>query len=201
MVHSLESESVSAREAAMPSDPISPQRTESHADNVQFERRTLLALLLAAPTLAWATDAFSAEAGTPTADTGFMTLSQFATGRASLDPAMGAAVLAALRDSDPKLATSLDELARAAASGKYPDVEALEVALRDTPAHAALLALVSAWYTGTVIVNGQPRVLFVTDALMYQPIADGSHIPGACAGATNSWAERPLPPLEPLPSV
>ena len=54
---------------------------------------------------------------------------------------------------------------------------------------------------GTVNVNDKPRVLFVTDALMYQPTADGSQIPGSCAGATNSWAERALPPLDPMPTV
>jgi len=34
---------------------------------------------------------------------------------------------------------------------------------------------------------------------MYQPIADGSHIPGKCAGATNDWAQLPYPALADLP--
>ena len=177
------------------------KQSESPGEGVQMQRRTLLKLLLAAPSLAWAASALAGDSGPPAADRGFMALSQFATGRASLDPALGASVLSALHDSDPTMAAALDELAATAASGKYSDVEALEAALRDKPAHAALLALVSAWYTGTVTVNGEPRVLFVTDALMYQPTADGSHIPGSCAGATSSWAERPLPPLDPMPSL
>ena len=57
-----------------------------------------------------------------------MALSQFATGRASLDPALGTSVFSALSDSDPTMAAALDELAAAAASGKYSDVEALEAA-------------------------------------------------------------------------
>src|SRR5262245_38841252 len=182
-------------------DPVSPEQAGSLADCVQIRRRTLLALVLAAPSLAWATRALAVEASTPAPDESFLALSRFATGRGSLDPTMGAAVLAALRDSDPTLASLLDELAAAASSGSYPDVEALEAAVRDTPRHAALLALVSAWYTGTATVDGTPRVLFVTDALMYQPTADGSHIPGSCAGATNSWAEKSLPPLDPMPAL
>jgi hypothetical protein len=185
----------------MRSDPVSPEPAASLTDTVQIQRRTLLALVLAAPSLAWATHALAAEASTPAADDKFLALSRFATGRSSLDPALGTAVLAALRDSDPALGSGLDELAAAASSGSHADVEALEVAVRDTPRHAALLALVSAWYTGTVTVDGKPRVLFVTDALMYQPTADGSHIPGSCAGATNSWAERTLPPLDPMPAA
>lgn len=164
-------------------------------EGVQIQRRKLLALLLAGPPLAWGLHALAGEPSALAKSDPFLRLSQFATGHASLDPASGAAVLAALRDSDAALGAVLDELAAAAASGKYSDVEALEAAVRGTPTHAALLALVSAWYTGTVIINGKPRVLLVTDALMYQPIADGSHIPGSCAGATNSWAERPLPAL------
>lgn len=185
----------------MPSDHVTPKETDPLTGSVYVQRRTLLALLLAVPPLVWSTRILADEASAPAADSKFLGLSQFATGRVKLDPALGAAVLGALRDSDPAMATALDELAAAAASGKYSDVEALEAAVRDTPRHTALLALVSAWYTGSVSVNGQPRVLFVTDALMYQPIADGSHVPGTCAGATNSWSERSLPPLDPMPSL
>jgi len=179
----------------------SAEPAERNTDGVDIRRRTLLALVLAAPTLAWATRALAAEAGAPAADEKFLALSRFATGRSSLDPTMGGAVLAALRESDATQASALDQLTVAASSGKYAEVEALEAAVRDTPQHTALLALVSAWYTGTVSVDGKPRVLFVTDALMYQPTADGSHIPGSCAGATDSWAERPLPALDPLPPL
>jgi hypothetical protein len=38
-------------------------------------------------------------------------------------------------------------------------------------------------------------------ALMYEPSADGSHNPGICAGATNSWDSLPRPPLDVLPKT
>ena len=130
-----------------------------------------------------------------------MALSLFATGRSKLDPEIGTSLFAALRDSDASFAGAADSLAADAASGKYPDVESLESAIRGTPKHAALLALVSAWYTGTVSVKGKPRVITLGGALMYQPIADGSHIPGNCEGATNSWAQLPYPALADMPAL
>ena len=172
---------------------------------VQADRRKLLALLLATPCLAKSFLAAAAEAvagETTTAAVGgkFMALSEFATGRSKLDPEVGAALLAALRESDASLSTALDDLAADASSGRYSDVEGLEAAVRGTPKHAALLALVSAWYTGSVSVNGKERLITLQEALLYQPIADGSHIPGNCEGATNSWADLPLPALAPMPT-
>ena len=97
-----------------------------------------------------------------------MTLSLFATGRSKLDPEIGTNLLAALRESDASFGGAADALAADAASGKYPDVESLESAIRGTPKHAALLALIAAWYTGTVSVKGKPRVVTMGGALMYQ---------------------------------
>jgi hypothetical protein len=103
--------------------------------------------------------------------------------------------MAALAESDTAFSAAIDDLAADAASGKYSDVEGLETAVRGTPKHAALLALVSAWYTGSVPSKGKERFITLQEALLYQPIADGSHIPGNCAGATNSWADLPAPAL------
>ena len=176
-----------------------------HDGQAQVQRRKLLALLLASPFLAasWAPSMVQGAAGAATAATAgekFMTLSTFATGRSKLDPELGASLLAVLRESDASFAAAVDDLAADAASGKYADVEALEAGVRGTPRHAALLALVSAWYTGSVPVNGKPRFVALANALMYQPAADGSHIPGICAGAVNSWAALPRPALAAMPS-
>ena len=130
-----------------------------------------------------------------------MGLSLFATGRSKLDPQIGTRMLSALRDSDVSFVPLAKALAADAASGKYPDVESLESAIRGTPKHAALLALISGWYTGTVSVGGKPRFITLNGALMYQPIADGTHVPGNCAGATNSWAQRPYPTLSEIPAL
>ena len=165
----------------------------------QAQRRQLLALLLTAPWLPTLTQA--AENAAATGGEKFFTVSKFATGRAKLDPEIGAQLLAALRDADDTFAVALDQLAADASSGKYPDVESLEAAVRGTPKHDALLALVSAWYTGTVSVKGKPRFITLNGALLYEPIADGSHIPGNCAGAANSWAAQPAPALAAMPRL
>ena len=163
-------------------------------------RRKLLALAIASAFLPPLAHAASSGAAA-TLGQKFMALSLFATGRSKLDAEIGTKLLAALRDSDASFAGASDSLAADAASGKYPDVESLESAIRGTPRHAALLALVSAWYTGTVSVKGKPRVITLGGALMYQPIADGSHIPGNCEGATNSWAQLTYPALADIPAL
>jgi len=182
-----------------------PNRSRIHDTEAQIRRRRLLALLLAAPFLpaslrASFAQAAAGEGAAAAVSDKFMTLSMFATGRSKLDPAIGTATLTALRESDATFAAAIDDLAADAASGKYSDVEGLEAAVRGTPKHAALLALVSAWYTGSVPVNGKERFITLQDALLYQPIADGSHIPGVCAGATNSWADQTAPSLAAMPS-
>lgn len=161
------------------------------------ERRKVLALMIASAFLP--TIAHAASGGT--AGGRLMALSLFATGRSKLDPEIGTKLFAALRESDASFAGAADSLAADVASGKYSDVESLEAAIRGTPRHAALLALVSAWYTGTVSVKGKPRVITMGDALMYQPSADGSHIPGICTGAPNSWAQLPYPALADMPKL
>jgi len=130
-----------------------------------------------------------------------MTLSSFATGRTKLDPEIGTNLLAALLESDASFAAAANALAADAASGRYADVESLEAAIRGTSKHTTLLALIAAWYTGTVSVKGEPRVITLDHALMYQPTADGSHIPGKCAGATNAWAQLPYPALADMPRL
>jgi hypothetical protein len=127
-------------------------------------RRKILAALIASawvPSLAYAATTTTAA----TAGQKFMALSLFATGRSKLDPEIGTKLFAALCDSDASFAGAVDSLAADAASRKYPDVESLEWAIRGTPKHAALLALVSAWYTGTVSVKGKPRVITLADRL------------------------------------
>jgi hypothetical protein len=190
----------------MPPDPHSVILIQPDDAKAQIQRRKLLALLLASPVLAasWAAPiakAATAAGAAATAGEKFMTLSVFATGRSKLDPEMGASLLAALRESDASFAAAVDDLAVDASSGKYSDVEGLETGVRGTPKHAALLALIAAWYTGTVSVNGQTRFVTLGNALMYPLIADGSHIPGNCAGAVDSWANLPLPALSAMPSL
>lgn len=158
---------------------------------MQPQRRALLTFLVAAPGLA----AVPAGAGEPHIEQ-FMSLSRFVTGRAELDADVGGALLAALSEADPGFRSAAESLAAEIALANHADVEALEARVRGTPRHAALLALIAAWYTGSVTVDGKQRFVTLNDAVTYSLIDDGSHIPGVCAGATNSWAGRSRPALE-----
>ena len=184
----------------MQSDHIVPVPQQTLDIGANPARRKVLALVIASAFLPALVNAASSM---PTAAAGqrFMALSLFATGRSKLDPEIGTKLFAALLESDASFADAANSLAADAASQKYADVESLETAIRGTPKHATLLALIAAWYTGTVSVKGKPRVITLGDALMYQPIADGSHIPGTCEGATNSWAQLPYPALADMPRL
>lgn len=184
----------------MRSDPPLPRHWQTLDGGANPGRRKMLALVVASAWLPSLAHAASSPAS-GMAGQKFMALSLFATGRSKLDPEIGTKLYAALHDSDASFAGLADSLAADAASGRYADVESLELAIRGTPKHAALLALVAAWYTGTVSVKGNPRVITMGDALMYQPIADGSHIPGNCVGATNVWAQLPYPALADMPKL
>jgi hypothetical protein len=183
----------------MHSDPNVPIDQQTLDIGVNPGRRKILVLMIASAFLPQLVNAASIVT-TSTAGQNFMALSLFATGRSKLDPEIGAKLFAALLESDASFADAANSLAADAASQKYADVEGLETAIRGTPKHATLLALIAAWYTGTVSVKGEPRMITLDDALMYQPIADGSHIPGKCAGATNAWAQLPYPALADMPS-
>ena len=175
--------------------PMHPQTLDVVADP---RRRKILVLAIASAFLPQLVNAASIVT-TGAANQNFMALSLFATGRSKLDPEIGSKLFAALLEDDASFADAASSLAADAGSQKYADVESMETAIRGTPKHPTLLALISAWYTGTVSVKGVPRMITLDDALMYQPIADGSHIPGKCAGATNDWAQLPYPALADLP--
>src|SRR5262245_28019578 len=178
-------------------DTASTITFRQRTNGVRAKRRQLLALLISVPSLL--TLARAAELPATAAGDEFITLTKFATGRSKVDSDLATQLFAALRESDDTFAGAVTQLAADVSSGKYPDVESLELATRGTPKHAALLSLVSAWYTGTVSVKGRPQFITLNGALLYEPIADGSHIPGNCAGGTNSWANQPTPALSAMP--
>jgi len=184
----------------MHSEQIVPIHEQTLDVGANPGRRKILALVIASAFLPPLVNAAS-SIPTGTAGQKFMALSLFATGRSKLDPEIGTKLFAGLLESDASFVDAANSLAADAASQKYADVESLEAAIRGTPKHATLLALIAAWYTGTVSVQGKPRVITLGDALMYQPIADGSRIPGNCAGATNAWAQLPYPALADMPRL
>jgi fructose 5-dehydrogenase small subunit len=129
----------------------------------------------------------------------FIEFSKLATGHQQLDPALGATLFAALVEQDRAFTSKLTVLNQFARKRQITDVEALDAVLRNNPLHDDLMGIIAAWYTGAVGKGPQAKAVTYGEALMYAPAADGSHNPGFCAGATNSWASLTRPPIDVLP--
>lgn len=154
-------------------------------------RRQLLAgsaLLLA--DLAFHTPAL-AETGSPTAATeaAFLALSRKVTGKDQLSPVTAGRILAALVADDPALSAKLEKLTDLSASTASP--AALKQAASSVGLDGTVMAIVSAWYTGTIDTKAGPVVVAYKDALMYQPVADGLTVPTYCSRGPLWWSDLP----------
>lgn len=129
----------------------------------------------------------------------FLAFSMLATARPKLDPALGAALLAALVARDHAFGTKLAALDAFVKRRKITDIETLDAALQGNPLRADLMGIIAAWYTGAVGEGARAKEVTYAGALMYEPSADGGHNPGFCAGVTNSWDGLPRPPIDVFP--
>jgi hypothetical protein len=181
---------------------IHAQQSRELVRHESGRRRTLLgALALWLTPWAWA----GAEGVGRAADLAgsgakrFIEFSKLATGHQQLDPALGATLFAALVAQDRAFTSKLALLTQFARRRQITDVDSLDAALRNNPLRDDLMGIIAAWYTGAVGTGPQAKAVTYGEALMYAPVADGSHNPGFCAGATNSWASLTRPPIDVLP--
>jgi hypothetical protein len=122
-------------------------------------------------------------------DPGFLRLSKAVTGHTDLDATIASRLLAALRRVDPTFIDRAASLAHLVRDDQTPEAilaTAEPVGLRDT-----MLALVAAWYTGTVGHGQQAEMVSYVDALMYRPASDGLPVPTYCNGPV--WWPGPPP--------
>jgi hypothetical protein len=167
-------------------------------------RRTLfgiIALWLSPWLSAGAEAAGLAAKGPGSSGKRFLEFSKLATGHPKLDPAVGAALFAALAAHDRSFGAKVAALDEFAQRRQIIDVETLDAALQDNPLRAELISIIAAWYTGAVGEGARAKEVTYAGALMYEPSADGGHNPGFCAGATNSWGQLPRPPIDVLPKT
>lgn len=165
--------------------------TESNAvpRYLKATRRQLLAgsaLLLA--NLAFHTPAL-AETESSAAEAAFLTLSLRITGKDQLSPATAGRILAALAADDPALPVKLEKLSGLSTSAASP--AALKQAAATVGLDGVVMAIVSAWYTGTIDTKAGPVVVAYKDALMYQPVADGLTVPTYCNRGPLWWSDLP----------
>ncbi len=177
---------------------LEPDPSQTASWHAPLKRRTVLTAFAVAAvqaslasTLGWSPLAL---ADGPDVDAqGFFTVSQVLTGYDDLDPLIAGRIARALIAQKPGMATSLGNLSKLAAQpGNRDSAEALLAAARQINEGDAALAVVAAWFKGTV-GHGQDAVLITyKDALMYRPASDGLIVPTYC-GNGPLWWTAPVP--------
>lgn len=162
-------------------------------DSTPISRRTVLRRLtvLLAQAGLWSmplslqTRAFAASAPVSLDGAGFLSLSQTLTGRQTLSAVSAQRIYDLLSQDDPGFAKAA--VALAALSRGKPSPEALLAAATPLGLRAAVLNIVSAWYTGTVGLGPTGRLVAYREALMYEPVRDGLTVPTYCSNGPLWW--------------
>lgn len=123
----------------------------------------------------------------PAVDPAFLRLSQALTGKTDLEPMMAARIADALRTSDPPTYARVAELSRLA--NRVAEPSALLEAAGE--AKLAALAIVAAWYTGTVGSGTGAVTVAYRDALMQRPVADALSPATYALGGPAWWVASP----------
>lgn len=140
----------------------------------------------------------TAPSATP-ADPAFLNMSQALTGHADLDPVTAARISHGFGQLYPEMKAHFPALAALAA--EHPQPNALLAAATAGGLAETALAIVAAWYTGTVGKGQNAISVAYADALMVRPVADALYPPTYSLGGPAWWtAEPPLigvsPPTE-----
>jgi fructose 5-dehydrogenase small subunit len=129
-------------------------------------------------------------------DYDFLALSRAVTGHDDLSAVTASRIHAAMARNDPGFLARASQLAGLA--GSHADPTALLAAAEGVGLRDTMLAIVSAWYTGTVGTGAQAAVVSYADALMYWPVRDGLIVPTYCSNGPLWWS-RPVPPADITP--
>ncbi|EJM96302.1 sugar dehydrogenase complex small subunit [Herbaspirillum sp. YR522] len=139
--------------------------------------------------------AIAAGAPVAQASPGFVAFSRAITEHDDLDPVTAARIELAMRRDFPSFDQLLPGLAALATPTGRP-VPAARVLL-DAASAAGLrdltMAIVTAWYTGTVGAGKTAVVVAYAQALMYRPVADGQTVPTYCNYGPLWWTHAPPP--------
>jgi hypothetical protein len=133
----------------------------------------------------------AAPRGAPSPVTEFLALSQALTGHHDLNARTAGRMWAAFERTNATPFADLPALARLRRDGQTPP-ELLQSAQAAGLGDAAL-ALVTAWYTGTVGSGAKAEVVAYADALMYWPARDAMPPPSYVLGGPAWWVEPPPP--------
>ncbi len=141
------------------------------------------------------------SAGSAVNATAFLTLSQALTGHTDLNPETAARIATAMRDAMPEFPAHINGLSGLIQNGQ-PAKSLLAAAGSDPALRDTALAIVAAWYTGTIGKGSKAVVVSYAEALMYQPVKDALPVPTYCSFGPLWWtAEPPSPDALPAPST
>ena len=138
----------------------------------------------------------------------FYTLSQTITGHRDLSAATAARIEQAMRANVPGFAERLPQLGALLVTGQEAKVLLAAATAADAALRELALAIVAAWYTGTVAGNAaqgtKSIVVAYAEALMYRTVADGQVVPTYCNYGPLWWLKAPpavrvSAPVEPKP--
>ncbi|MEN5203077.1 sugar dehydrogenase complex small subunit [Stenotrophomonas sp. TWI700] len=125
------------------------------------------------------------------ADTAFLDLSHALTGKTDLDPATADRIEKAFAQLQPELHAHFPALATLA--GQVSGATALVAAAGE--ARPAALAIITAWYTGTVGKGVHAVTVSYRDALMQRCVDDGLSPPTYVQGGPAWWTAAPPAPI------
>jgi len=181
---------------------------EPYSDSYAPTRREILVAGLAVVTLVAAgqqvpgaaTAALPGKDAPVAAHEAFLQTSRALTGHADLDAQTASRMYAAMAERAPDFAGQSQRLADIARQNPSSPEDLLGAAsaagLRDTA-----LAIVAAWYTGTVGSDSAGTVVAYRNALMYRPVSDAMSAPTYCPAGPAWWTCEPpaigvSPPVE-----
>jgi len=178
-----------------PSPPRSLGKAPSAADfGVDVERRLMLlgsvsALFLGACSRATTHPVGVSPARVEAPASDFLRLSKTLTGHADLDAITAQRLLEAFALAEPAVRANIDALAALVSDGLSTSDALAAAAAKELRATA--LAVVSAWYTGTVGKGTQAVTVSYRDALMQLPTADALAPPTYVLGGPAWWTATP----------
>jgi hypothetical protein len=133
---------------------------------------------------------FSAEQLTPLllqGNAAFIHLSRALTGKMDLDPLTAARMADAFGKLYPQMTAQFSGLAKLAIHATDP----ASLIGASGEAKPTALAIIAAWYTGTVGTGAQAVTLAYRDALMQRPVADALWPPTYAGGGPGWWTASP----------
>ena len=133
----------------------------------------------------------------------FYTLSQTITGHRDLSAGTAARIEQAMRTNVAGFAEHLPQLGALLVTGQQANTLLAAATAAGSGLRELALAIVAAWYTGTVAgnpANGTKSIVVAyAEALMYRTVADGQVVPTYCNYGPLWWLKAPPPILVSAP--